>query len=107
MIKIRILALQETNYVNEWLGMLNRHRVTTMLIKSNPKLLSIKSYHSYSDDFVKKIYLPYTIRGKKIASVGLIDHILYTISSILILPLALLHDIVIFTTPSYFHTIII
>ena len=107
MISIKILVLQETNYVNEWIALLEGHDVKAVLIKPNPKLLSIKSYHSYDDSFVKKIYLPFKARGKKIASVGIFEHFYYTIFAFLLLPLALMQDVVIFVTPSYFHTAII
>lgn len=87
--------------------MLNNHDVTAILIRPNPKLLSIKSYYSYKDEFVKRIYLPYKARGRKITSVGVFDHIMYTLFSVAMLPKALGSDVVIFITPSYFHTIII
>lgn len=101
---IKILALQETNYANEWLGLLKKHNVKAVLIRPNPKLLSIKSYHSYDDSFVQKIYLPFKARGRKVATVGIFEHIYYTIFSFLLLPIALLQDVVLFVTPSYFHT---
>ncbi|MBI4153738.1 glycosyltransferase, partial [Candidatus Woesearchaeota archaeon] len=104
---MKILALQETSYVNEWLGLLDKHDVTALLIRPNPKLMAIKSYHSYSDDCIRKIYLPYKARGRNVASVGLFDHVMYTLYSLLTLPIALVNDAVIFVTPSYFHTIAI
>lgn len=107
MITIKVLALQETNYINEWLGMLKNHRIRALLIRPNERLMSIKSYYSYSEKHVKPIYLPYKIRGRGVASVGIFDHIFYTLSSIALIPAALMHDVIVFVTPSYFHTVTI
>ena len=104
---IKIMALQETNYVNEWIGLLKGHNVKAVLIRPNPKLMSIKSYHSYDESFVQKIYLPFKARGRKIASVGIFEHFFYTLFAFMLLPVALMQDVIIFVVPSYFHTIII
>ncbi len=100
----KIFALQETTYVNEWLGMLPDYRVTTLFLRENKKLLAIRSYSSYPEGHVKKIYLPFAVRGKKVASVGPLDHVLYTLSCFLLLPLMLFYDAVIFVVPTFLTT---
>ena len=100
----KIFAVQETTYVNEWLGMLPDYRVTSLFLRENKKLLVIRSYSSYPEDHVKKIYLPFAVRGKKIAAVGPLDHVLYTLSCFLLLPLMLFYDAVIFVVPTFLTT---
>src|SRR3989338_6326924 len=100
----KIFALQETTYVNEWLGMLPDYRVASLFLRENKKLLAIRSYSSYPEDHVKKIYLPFAVRGKKVAAVGPLDHILYTLSCFLLLPLMLFYDAVIFVVPTFLTT---
>src|SRR3989344_2981334 len=100
----KIFAVQETTYVNEWLGMLPDYRVASLFLRENKKLLAIRSYSSYPEDHVKKIYLPFAVRGKKVAAVGPLDHILYTLSCFLLLPLMLFYDAVIFVVPTFLTT---
>lgn len=102
----KIFALQETTYVNEWLGMLSDYRVTSLFLRENKKLLAIRSYSSYPEGHVKKIYLPFAVRGKKVASVGPLDHLLYMLSCFLLLPLMLFYDAVIFVVPTFLTTAI-
>lgn len=104
---IKIIAFQETNYVNEWLGLLENHKVTAILAGTNPKLSNIKSYHSFPVKHVKALYVPYRMGGEKVSSTGMKDHILYTLFSIFTLPIAITNDAAVYITPSFFHTITI
>ncbi|MBI2578446.1 MAG: glycosyltransferase [Candidatus Aenigmarchaeota archaeon] len=98
--KKRIFGVHESDYVNEWLGPLEG-KVTVMLFRKG-KRMSIKSYTSYSDAHVRKIIIPFPLRGRKITEVGPADHLVYTFTLFLLLPLLLLQDLIIFMTPTFF-----
>lgn len=103
----KIFAVQETTYVNEWLGMLEENRITALFFRENKKLITIKSYKTYPEGHVKKLYLPFRLRGKKVTAVGPVDHVIYSLACFLFLPLILLHDVVLFVVPTFFTAPII
>ncbi|GEM_PF-1779323 len=102
----RVYALQETDYVNEWFGNLNC-RVTIPLFKPNNKIPTIKSYVVQPKKTIKTIRIPISLRGRKVTAVGLLDHFIYLMVNFFLLPVSLLHDTVIFFTPTFFTTIIL
>lgn len=98
----RIFAVQETTYVNEWLGMVPKKRVTALLFRENKKLMSIRSYRGYPESHVKKIYLPLSLRGRRVTTVGPLDHMIYTAACFFLLPVMLMHEAIVFVVPTFF-----
>ncbi len=103
--KKRIFGINESDYVNEWFGLL-KNNVTVLLFKKGRKM-SVKAYTSYSESNVNRIDLPFNLRGGKITTVGPADHVLYTFCLFLLFPLLLLQDLIIFMTPTFFTTLIV
>lgn len=102
----RIFAMQEATYVNEWFGML-QNKLTILLFKENPRMITIKSYKPLREDHVSKILIPFKMIGRGTTETRLPYHFIYTIASFLLLPLILLHSASVFVTPSFFYTMII
>lgn len=102
--KKRIFGVHESDYVNEWLAPL-QGKVTVMLFKKG-KRMAIKSYTSYSDAHVRKITIPIHLRGRGVTEVSPLDHVVYTLSLFLLLPLLLVQDAIVFMTPTFFTTLV-
>lgn len=100
----RVFGVHESDYVNEWFGPLEG-RVTVMLFRKG-KRMSIKSYRSYSDSHIRTIRIPFHLRGRKVTEVGPLDHLIYTASLVLLFPLLLLQDLIIFMTPTFFTALL-
>jgi glycosyltransferase involved in cell wall biosynthesis len=100
----RIFGVNESDYINEWLGCLEGD-VSVLLFKKG-KRMTVKSYSSYNSN-ARRINIPISLRGKKITSVGPLDHIIYTAYMLILMPFIFLQDLVIFMTPTFFTTITI
>lgn len=92
--------------ISEYIGILHPHKVYTILLKN--KLGFKLAFHSIKRDHVRALTIPKLGRGyfNQPADPSLIDHILYMLTVILLVPYILTFKRIIYRAPPYLNNII-